>query len=146
MMKITFATLLLLLSAPVWAAPDFGASTGESAIPDDYLKLRDPFKRPPLKAGDVTPKSDLEAFSVEQFKMVGVIAGDRTLAMLVAPNGKTYFVSERMKIGLRKGIITRITPKSVKVLEKIINVLGKEESVDYEIPLPPEYTKQSTGG
>jgi Tfp pilus assembly protein PilP len=61
--------------------------------------------------------------------------------MVQAPNGKTYFVTERMAIGDRKGVIRKITDQQIVVREKVVNVLGMEETVNSTIELPPD-TKQ----
>ena len=113
-------------------------SQGAQALPEAVLKQRDPFKRPPIKMGVEGPKSELQAFPVEQFRLVGVMSGDsgRMKAMLEGPNKKTYFVQEKMFIGVRNGFIQRITDKAVIVREKIVNVLGQEEAVNSEILLP----------
>jgi hypothetical protein len=73
----------------------------------------------------------------------------RLKAMIVAPNGKTYFVSESQKIGTRDGVIRKITTKAVLVREKIVNVIGREETIDFEIRLPsdrPQLQPQKAGG
>lgn len=105
----------------------------------EILKTRDPFKRPVIQNIIALPRTDLEMFPIDQFRMLGVVTGPEHLrALLLAPNGKTYFVAERMRIGVRKGVIRRITPESIKVRERIINVLGQEEDVDSELRLPSE--------
>jgi len=115
-------------------------SQGAPALPETMLKQRDPFKRPPIKMGVEGPKSELQAFPVEQFKLVGVMTGDsgRMKAMLEGPNKKTYFVQEKMFIGIRNGFISRITDTAVIVREKIGIVLGQEEAVNSEILLPAD--------
>jgi Tfp pilus assembly protein PilP len=109
------------------AEPEAGSSV------QDMLKLRDPFKRTirALVKSDVT---DLEKYSIDQFRMLGMVTGpDRIKAALLAPDGKTHFVTERMKIGTRDGKITKITPNAVHVREHIVNVLGVEEPIETEI-------------
>jgi Tfp pilus assembly protein PilP len=56
--------------------------------------------------------------------------------MISAPNGKTYVVSERTKIGTRKGIVLKVQPDAILIREKVVNVLGQEENVDVEIRMP----------
>ncbi len=103
------------------------------------LKLRDPFKRPQIQNTLLGAKSELETIPVEQFKMLGVLTGpEKVRAMIAGPSGKTYFVSENMKVGVHRGWIKRITPQSVVVREKIVNLLGKEEEVDSVVSLPEE--------
>lgn len=117
-------------------APGQSAASGSSL--EDLAERRDPFKRP-----DLTPKFDrsvteLETFSTLEYRMVGVVSGARTRAMLLGPNGKTYFVKEGDKIGIQKGLITKITAEKVLVRERISNLLGKEEMAVTEIRLPTE--------
>ena len=109
-------------------------------IPESILKERDPFKRPPIRAGSEGPRSDLQTFPVEKFKLMGVMSGDHghMKAMLQAPNGRTYFVQEKMLIGIRSGFIQKITDTAVIVREKIVNALGQEEAVNSEILLPSD--------
>jgi hypothetical protein len=105
----------------------------------ELLNLRDPFKAPVDVVLPGDERSELEIYSVDQFKMVGVATGPKKIkAMLVDAKGKTHFVTEMTKIGQRKGVIKRITSQMVIVRERIINVLGQEEDVDYEIRLNVE--------
>jgi type IV pilus assembly protein PilP len=101
--------------------------------PVDYKKFRDPFKEPAFSES-VVIKSDLERFPVTDFKVTGVITGPiRMRAMLLAPDGKTHYVSENMKVGTRDGVIVKITTKTVVVREKVVNPLGEVEMFDTEI-------------
>ncbi len=127
---------VLTTAAHADSSPDAGVS---QMPPAEVLQLRDPFKRPFLPVLGSGPKSELERFPIEQFKMIGVVTGpDKVRAMLYGPNGKTYFVAKSMKIGIRSGVINRITPDGVHVRERVINVLGQVESVENVIPLVPE--------
>jgi Tfp pilus assembly protein PilP len=106
-----------------------------------FTKMRDPFVLPdgaqPVVNG--VPKSDLERFPVDQFKLVGVITGPTRLrALLLSPEGKSFFVAENMKIGIKNGSIRKITTAMVVVREKVMNVIGQEENVDSEIRLAPD--------
>ena len=110
-------------------------------LPDDLTSVRDPFKKPLIIKEKVEPKTDLEQYASDQYKMVGVITGlDHLRAIVVDPSGKTHFVGEQMRIGLRRGIVKKIMPNSIKVREKMINVVGQEENIDIEIRLPAENT------
>ncbi len=111
----------------------------ESELGEDKLLLRDPFKRPVLVTPDLTPRTELEKFSIDQIKMMGVLTGPKKMkAMIATPEGKTHFISEGTKMGLKRGVVTQITPALIRVREKVINVLGKEESIDTDILLPAE--------
>jgi len=114
-----------------------GAVSGTTPPPEGMLKLRDPFKRPDIEIAKIEPKSELERYSVDSYKMVAVLTGPNKMrAMLQDPAGATHLVSENMKIGLRRGVIKKITTDTVFVREKVINVLGQEENLDLEIKLP----------
>jgi Tfp pilus assembly protein PilP len=112
---------------------------------EEIKKIRDPFKRPDAEASlAATPRSDLEKYQVDAFKMVAVVTGPtRMRAMLQAPDGKTFMVAERARIGLRNGVVTKITSDAVCVRERVMNVLGEEENVDSEIRLKPETRSQA---
>ncbi|HAR41583.1 MAG TPA: hypothetical protein DCS07_02960 [Bdellovibrionales bacterium] len=109
-------------------------------IPDEILSLRDPFKKPSIKVQkNLEPKNALEQYAVETLKLVGVLTGpEKMKAMLLAPDGQTFFVSERMKLGLKRGLVRRITSEAVYVREKTINLLGQEENIDTEIKMRAE--------
>jgi Tfp pilus assembly protein PilP len=121
---------LISISVPAQAA---------TQLPSTLLKQRDPFKRPVISAATEGPRSELETIPVDSFKMLGVMTGGEHLkAMIQGPNGKTYFVQEKMPIGLRKGYIRKITDSAIYVREKIVNVLGQEETIESEILLPSD--------
>jgi type IV pilus assembly protein PilP len=117
-------------------------------IDAEALELRDPFKRPfSVIASPGVPVGPLESFSVEDFKMVGSIVGlDRVKAILLDPTGKTHIVSEKMKIGLKQGLIREIRATQVKVREKETNAIGKEESIDTVIKLISKSQASQAGG
>jgi Tfp pilus assembly protein PilP len=111
-------------------------------ITKEILKQRDPFKKPIIITEKEGNRSELENFPLEKFKMLGVMTGGKHLtAMVQAPNGKTYFVTEKMAMGDRKGVIKKITDQQIVVRERVVNVLGIEETVNSTIELPPD-TKQ----
>jgi hypothetical protein len=104
-----------------------------SAGVSDYKKFRDPFKEPAISE-TLDTRTDLERYAVTDFKVVAVITGPlRMRAMLIAPDNKVHYVSEKMKIGLRDGVIEKITTKSLVVREKVVNPLGEVEFFDTEI-------------
>ncbi len=154
-MNARFLIALALLSVALRLTAVFGAET-PAAIPpvpvvdaahpsSELLKLRDPFKRPRVGGAttasgeEVKPTSELETLSVDQIKVVGIMTGPGAhRAMIQAGDGRTFFLAENSKIGMRKGIVKKITADSVRIREKIVNALGQEESVDTEIRLPAE--------
>lgn len=86
----------------------------------------------------------LQRYGVQDF-VLGGITWDAKGAMAVvrAPDGKGYILKKGVSIGPNKGIITKITPSNVVVLEKITNYKGKEESreVILELHSPEEDRK-----
>ena len=117
-----------------------GSAWAQSGLPDidpAAMDMRDPFKRPFVAdAPAAAPMGVLERFTVEQFKMVGAITGTgRVRAILLDPDGRTHLVSEKMRIGPRRGVIREIRANVVKVRELVVNALGREEAVDTEIRL-----------
>src|SRR5580698_3776482 len=124
-----FGLAVLLVSSRAQAA----------AVPEEFLRVRDPFKRPLLSKGLEEKVTELEKYPTEDFKLVGVLTGPAHIrAMLVDPAGKSHFVSERMRIGVRKGVIMKITAGRVTVREQVVNVLGQIESSDIDLNLPAE--------
>ncbi len=108
----------------------------------DITKLRDPFKQPELKISKTEPKSDLENYKVDDFKMVAVVTGPyRVRAMVQSPDGKSHLVAQNSKIGQRGGKVLKVTADEVVVREKIVNVFGQEEDLDTEIKLQPEVNR-----
>jgi len=133
-MRIALTAILTLLLIPYSVRGDV------VQIPEEVLALRDPFKRLVIKA-QKTPeiKNPLEKYAVEELRLVGVLTGpERIKAMIMAPDGQSFFVSEKMKLGSKNGYVRKITREAVYVREKLINLLGQEEHVDTEIKIGPE--------
>ncbi|MGK5087778.1 pilus assembly protein PilP [Bdellovibrionota bacterium FG-2] len=163
-MSARLLILLALLSVVLRFTLAMGAETPpetQTAAPpeanpsSELLKLRDPFKRPSaLGAGGaggagegLKPTSALETLSIDQIKVVGIMTGPGAhRAMIQAADGRTFFVAENSKVGMRKGVVKKITADSVRIREKILNALGQEESVDTEIRLPAESRGQTASG
>lgn len=131
---IYVAWLLLATLSPIYAAD---TPSGVATSLGDLKKFRDPFKAPDMQAVEEDTTSDLEKYSTAEFRLVGVMSGPvRMRAIVAGPNGRTYTVAEKMRIGLREGVIKRITTKSIIVLEKIVNPLGETETVETELTFP----------
>lgn len=103
------------------------------------IKERDPFRMPDRVANRLIPKGELENFRVEELKLIGVIEGfGPPRGMLLAPNGRTYLIRERQRIGLDGGVVAKILSEKVIIFEKRINLAGEEEGFKKEILLPAE--------
>lgn len=139
--------LLVLLTGSVSAEAAVPTTTGGNPISEEVLRLRDPFKRPDLDTGKLIVRTEIEKYPVDSFRMVAVLTGPtRMRAMVLAPDNKTYMVHAGMKIGVRQGVIKRITEDGIEVRERIVNVLGQEENLDIEIPLVPDSKLGPAGG
>jgi len=103
-------------------------------------KIRDPFKAPKLVTEDLKNKSDsLEHYPLVSLKVVGILTGpDRFRALIAAPDGKTFSVGERTKIGQSSGVIRKILDDKIVVQEKSIDLVGKTVFEDTELPLIAE--------
>jgi Tfp pilus assembly protein PilP len=148
---VKFLFSVLILNLAIWnvsadPAPTLTPNPSRSpasGLEEELLNLRDPFRVPDLIFKKEIARTELESYPVESFKLVGVLTGpDRMRAMILTPNAKTFFVSERTKIGVRGGIIRKIDTDSIRVREKIVNTLGQEENIDTEIRLAPENAPQ----
>lgn len=110
---------------------------------------RDPFrsllvvqeKAPGQRKEDLPP---LQRYGVQEFVLSGITWDAKgAIAVVRAPDGKGYILKKGIYMGPNKGIITKITPSNVVVLEKITNYKGKEESreVILELHSPEEDRK-----
>ena len=120
---------------------------GSQSAAELFNRIRDPFRKPD-RGNFVEKKSDLELFPVEQYELVGVITGPaKTRAMVRSPDSKTLMVAEGKKMGVRSGIVRKITAQSLVVREKLLNILGQQEEVDTEIRISPKLqAKNHKGG
>jgi len=106
------------------------------------MSLRDPFKKPStVGMAEAQPKTELELLPVHSFKVVAIMTGPGpTKAMLLGPDGKSYFIKSQDKIGLKKGYVKKITPDLVEIEERVVNVLGEEELSSVELRLEEDST------
>jgi Tfp pilus assembly protein PilP len=124
-MKLFIVVIISLMSSAQAAEtpPDVSAPVGSM---EEVLKLRDPFKRPDVELSKGPPKTELEYYSLDSFKMMAVLTGpNKKRAILQASDGRSFIVQSGQKIGRRNGVIQQIDEEVVRVRERIINVLGK---------------------
>lgn len=111
----------------------------DQMAPQELIKNRDPFKRPYVAPPVTLSRNELERYPVDSFKMVAVMTGGaRTRAMILSPTGTTHLVGENTRIGIKNGVIKRITPEAIEVREKMVNVLGQEETIETLITMKSE--------
>lgn len=107
-----------------------GEGLGNTSITlENSLNLRDPFRRLRIqKESTDSELAEIEKIPLEKFRLTGVIAGTKKhKALFTGPDGKMYILGEKSKIGVKSGYIKKISPGFVYVVEKITNILGKDE-------------------
>jgi type IV pilus assembly protein PilP len=114
----------------------------------DFSNKKDPFrpfvivKAPQTPSVNNVPKMarialPIHSFDVSQFKLIGIVTGDRqNKAMVVDPNGKGYVITVGMTIGKNEGLITSITNSGVDVVEKFRDDNGRVRKETIKITLP----------
>lgn len=103
-------------------------TTSVSAI--DFTTKKDPFKpavtapvptekrgeQPIKKAGDQLP---IQSYETDKFRVVGIITGIKeNRALLIDPAGKAYVVRQGMAVGSSDGIVAKVNPNSLEIVEK----------------------------
>jgi type IV pilus assembly protein PilP len=102
---------------------------------------RDPFVplsriRRPMEPSD-EPETPLQSYDLSQFRLAGVIVGKgASKAMVIAPDGKSYILSEGVKIGKNSGVVISISSESVLVEEKYFDFSGNVIENIQEISVP----------
>ncbi len=149
-MILTYCTLFLSVlswaqtqTAPVKtqeAAPEIVTENSNAPLTlEESLKLRDPFSPLEMDLAAQFENSlipELERYPVDKFRLIGIITGTKkNKAMLLTPDGKIHIVTENTKIGLRQGRVTMITRGSIRVEERVLNILGQAEKVISKIEL-----------
>jgi hypothetical protein len=124
------------------STPLITSETGDidfsNITPERLQSMRDPFKAPELSVV-MSDLPELEKLSLENYELVGVMMGPkRVRAMVRTPERKMFLVAEGTRLGNRSGVIIKVTPSSLKVREKFVNVFGKEETQDSTIQLYKE--------
>lgn len=114
----------------------------------DFSSKKDPFK--PFVAVKAQPSASearghrglkdaipIHSFDVAQFKLIGIVTGDReNRAMVVDPNHKGYVLKVGMTIGKNEGRVMAITTSGVDVLEQFRDDNGKVRKERIRLALP----------
>lgn len=134
--------------------PPVQAQTSSAQLPSggphslDFSGRKDPFKpfiqakaqRPAASSGSL-PSAGLlpiQGYSVGQFRVTGIIAGFKeNKALIVDPAGKGYVVKAGMRIGNNNGVISKVTPSYLEVVERSRDdVTGKMSRRTVKLTLP----------
>ena len=114
----------------------------------DFSNKKDPFKpfivvkEEPKKSFDSIKKSKydslpIHSFDVSQFRLIGIVSGDRdNRAMVVDPGGKGYVLKVGMSIGKNDGTVVLINANGVDVVEKFKDESGKTRKETVKLTLP----------
>ncbi|QEM67976.1 pilus assembly protein PilP [Geobacter sp. FeAm09] len=115
----------------------------------DFSNKKDPFKpflvvkpHPAAPAAGTAARISrsglpIHSFDVSQFRLIGVVTGDRqNKAMVVDPNGKGYVLRVGMSIGKNEGTVTSISNSGVDVLEQFRDDNGRVRKETIKITLP----------
>jgi type IV pilus assembly protein PilP len=132
--------------APVQAQVSSAQPVASVSPSLDFSGRKDPFKpfiQPKVEkqaAGSLPVAGSLpiQGYTVEQFRVSGIIAGFKeNKALIVDPAGKGYVVKAGMKIGNNNGVITKITPSYLEVAERSRDdVTGKITRRTVKLALP----------
>lgn len=118
-----------------------------SEFPLDVKGMRNPYKpfiaidvkktKKGKGAGkDLTPKTPLQRFALEDLKFVGVVWARNTMKALIEdPTGKGYTVAPGTNMGDRGGKIVKIQPDRLIVEEYAVDALGEESPQEITIML-----------
>lgn len=104
---------------------------------------RDPFqpfmlvRRPVDVQGDLSALTPLQQYETQQYKLTAIIVGyGESMAMVSAPDGKSYVVRKGMKIGKSGGKVIQISKEAVLVEEKYRDLSDEVRTNILEIKLP----------
>jgi len=124
-----------------------GTSARAEASPPKYIYIsesrRDPFqpflliKRPVDADADLSAQTPLQQYDTLQYKLSAIIVGyGQPMAMVLAPNGKSYIVRKGIKIGKNGGTIMQINKEALFVEEKFRDLTDEIRTNMLEIKLP----------
>jgi type IV pilus assembly protein PilP len=132
---------------PINPAPAAATEAAEEAAPAKFTYeakgRRDPFAPLLTIKNPIVPESDepltpLQHFDLSQFRLIGVITGKGApLAMIVAPDGKSYILKKGVKLGKNNGIVIEVRREAVLVEERFYDFTGEVRTNIQEIQLPP---------
>lgn len=104
---------------------------------------RDPFqpylliKRAVDADADLSAQSPLQQYETLQYKLSAIIVGyGQPMAMVLAPNGKSYVVRKGMKIGRSGGTVMQIKKDALFVEERYRDFTDEVRTNMLEIKLP----------
>lgn len=122
-------------------------SAAQESSPPKYAYVtegrRDPFqpfllvRRPVDVQADLSALTPLQQFETQQYKLSAIIVGyGEPMAMVSAPDGKSYVVRRGMKIGKSGGKVTQISKDAFLVEERYRDLSDEVRTNILEVKLP----------
>lgn len=113
----------------------------------DPAGRRDPFvplvlaakKAAPTAQGgaEIVPLEPLQRYELDQLRLIGIVmVKPQPIAMVAAPDGKSYILKRGVKLGKNNGSVIAITIDAVVVKEEYLDISGETRSATVEIKLP----------
>lgn len=91
----------------------------------------------PQEGAEMVPLEPLQKFDLEQLRLIGIVmVKPQPIAMVAAPDGKSYILKKGVKLGRNNGSVIAITIESVVVQEQYIDISGDVRTATVEIKLP----------
>ncbi len=110
----------------------------------DPTGRRDPFEAIgqvslPVRHVEAQPLTPLQKFDLDQFKLIGIIMGKGdSVAMVVAPDKKSYVLKKGVKIGRNEGVVVDVVKDAVLIKESYVDMTGNEQNTIQKIQLPEQ--------
>lgn len=89
------------------------------------------------------PKEELESFALDSLRMVGIIIkGDKSWALVAAPNGTIYRVTVGNYMGQNFGKVTKIDKDKIELEETVPDGMGGWKKRNAEVALSDNKPKE----
>ncbi len=149
---LLFASLTRVLAdlQPVQKSSEPLVEDSLSRFLQEIVTLRDPFRVPESRRVSQEQErvlQPIEQYPLDRFKVVGILTGpDRLRALVAAPDGKTFPVGERSRIGRAGGVVQKILEDRVVVKQKTIDPSGVVKWEQVDLPFASEQSAEEKPG
>ena len=135
---------VLVLTAVVGAAEPPGAPADVKAVvptadvlPYNASNRRDPFRPPGTGVAAAEPRSPLERYELGQLRLVAIINGGETRAVVEDDAGLGFIVKLGTRIGPNGGQVQAIERGRVVVREEYVDFYGENHPTEVVMELKP---------
>ncbi len=73
------------------------------------------------------PKTPLERYSLNQFKLVGILLADKNFAMVEDPEQISYTITEGKKLGNLSGTVEEIKENEIIIAEPYLDIYDQQQ-------------------